>query len=71
MERSMRPFICTWYLCPPQKLLAEKDTGMEMTYADLIAELTMIKRERKMIERCYLEATGAIEKPVAATNDNR
>lgn len=65
IERRLRPFICTWYLCPTQKklLVNEKLPGSAAT--DLNAALTAIKEKRKKVERCYLEVLAAIQKPAA------
>jgi hypothetical protein len=64
LQRSARPFVCSWYLCPPQKqILQLNETGVQPSPATIIAaELFAIKEARKTIDSSFLGALAAVEK---------
>lgn len=52
LPREVRPFICTWYLCPPQKLLVSgQDNSL---YSTMIPGIERIRRLRTRLETTFL-----------------
>ena len=55
LDRLQRPFICTWYLCPAQsRLLDRQPTGKR----HLSRTLEQIKKHRKRMEQSYILAVA-------------
>ena len=54
LPRSIRPFICIWYLCPSQKqmIIRCRDRG----FKGLDAHLQSLKDERRLLEAQYIDA---------------
>ncbi len=57
VERTRRPFICTWYICPEQTKMSQS-LG-ESRYHELSTLLQEIKIERKAMERAFVNAVTA------------
>ena len=56
LERLLRPFICTWYLCPEQtSRIAEISNTIQH---DLSGLLLQIKEERKLMEFAFLNSVA-------------
>lgn len=53
LERIRRPFVCTWYLCPQQKALAERQQYSEEKES-IPALIERIKSSRRLLERAFL-----------------
>lgn len=51
LPRVMRPFMCTWYLCPPQMNIVRAEPEMSV----LPDRLEEAKRRRKILEAGFLE----------------
>ena len=54
LPRVMRPFMCTWYLCPPQMDIVRADPALSI----LPARLKEAKRLRKALEARFLAITS-------------
>ncbi len=52
LPRVMRPFMCTWYLCPPQMDIVRAEADPEISV--LTDRLEELKRRRKMLESGFL-----------------
>ena len=53
LDRLQRPFICTWYLCPAQsRILDRQPSGKQ----HLSRTLEQIKSHRKQMEESYIQA---------------
>jgi hypothetical protein len=53
LDRLQRPFICTWYLCPAQSRLLDRQPAGKQ---HLSQTLEQIKDHRKRIEASYIQA---------------
>lgn len=53
LDRLRRPFICTWYVCPPQRRLLRKQSAIG---DGLPATLTEIQEERRRLEDRFINA---------------
>lgn len=51
LPRHRRPFVCTWYLCPDQKIILEADPEMKMAAEQ---QLEFIKRTRQALEFSFI-----------------
>jgi len=56
--RSDRPFICTWYICPDQKIVLDGLPSIEQGYGgpSVFSTLKKIKTSRKALEEAYSKA---------------
>lgn len=55
LHRRERPFICTWYLCPPQISLLRKNQETENAFS---TNIQLIKTRRKQIEEEFIKITA-------------
>lgn len=53
LERSRRPFICTWYICAEQKRLL---AGATQTDGNLFTLIQTLQSDRRQLERLFLAA---------------
>lgn len=54
LARSERPFICTWYICPEQKMFLR-----EQHDSSLIRAIDRVKRARNQLGKSYLQARSS------------
>ena len=55
VERLLRPFMCTWYLCPGQAALLRNEVWRGY---DLPERLREIQKDRKELEKGFLALVG-------------
>jgi hypothetical protein len=56
LGREVRPWICTWYLCPPQAaILRRRPAGERAAFERAVGE---IKRLRKVLEEEFIRVTS-------------
>jgi len=55
LERVARPFLCTWYICPAQKILLGEFSGGESKNM-VSSVINEIKAARKELEEAYVKA---------------
>lgn len=53
LERVQRPFVCTWYLCPAQSHLLNKQPAEKQNLSRILEQ---IKNHRKRMEASYIQA---------------
>jgi hypothetical protein len=56
LQRSGRPFICTWYICPDQKNVIDRFPDSEAKCA-LFRTIDRLKTARKVLEEEYVRAS--------------
>ena len=56
LQRSGRPFICTWYICPDQKDVIDRFPDSEAKCA-LFRTIDRLKTARKVLEEEYVNAS--------------
>ncbi|XPS89954.1 hypothetical protein Dvar_79730 [Desulfosarcina variabilis str. Montpellier] len=56
LDRLQRPFVCTWYICPAQTRLLNKQPAEQ---ARLSAALEQIKIERRRMEEQFIQSVMA------------
>lgn len=54
LERLQRPFICTWYLCPAQSRILDRQPAEKQ---HLSRTLQQLKNHRKRMEASYIQET--------------
>jgi len=54
LDRSQRPFVCTWYLCPPQKRILDAWPIEKRQLSDM---LDGVKALRRQVEDLFVQAT--------------
>ena len=55
LPRIARPWICTWYICPPQTAIIRSRDRQLISFFD--SEFREIKQMRKMLEDTFLKIT--------------
>ena len=55
LPRLHRPWICTWYLCPPQMAVLRREIGKKEQVEQMILE---IKEKRKAMENEFIYLTS-------------
>ncbi len=53
LQRLQRPFICTWYLCPAQSRILDRQPAEKQ---HLSRTLQQLKSQRKRMETSYIQA---------------
>ena len=56
LARGVRPWVCTWYICPTQRQALERDVPGGMV--QLTARMSRVKFLREEMERRFLKALG-------------
>lgn len=61
LERLSRPWICTWYLCPPQTAILRGGDGA--AYAEVSRIFAEIKSLRRSLEEGFVRVTSGTKRP--------
>ena len=51
LDRLQRPFVCTWYVCPSQTRVLDRQPAVK---TEVTATLTAVKKDRRRMEEAFI-----------------